>query len=100
MGGKAIQQEEEDTYVVPDASQREEIMKSVYNFDQEAVFIPDDVKNRCYKNRRNDSPPESKKLKISATSANNCDFETEQTPEEHVDLETMLGTFVDKLKDE
>ena len=41
--GNAIPEPDVDNYIVPDASQREEIMKSLYNLDQEPVFIPDEV---------------------------------------------------------
>ena len=100
---KIHQAEEEDIdepYVVPDASQCEEIMKSVYNFDKEPVFIPDDVKNREYKRQNDDDAPGTKKLKTSKDSVVESDCKTNEAYEEHVDLETMLGTFVDKLIDE
>ena len=91
---------DDDIYEVPDASQREEIMKSYYPVTKEhPVFIPDEVKNRSYRNKCDDSPPVSKRSKLS-TSGKNSDPEGEESHEEHVDLETMLGTFVDKLIDE
>ena len=92
--------EDEDVYVVPNKLQREEIMKSVYNFDKDPIFIPDEVKNRDYTKHANESLPVSKKLKMSETSGEDIQCPSNETLQDNVDLDTMLGTFVDKLIDE
>ena len=77
---------DDDVYVVPDASEREELLKSMYNLDQEPIFIPEEVRNRKYRKLNDDSPQQIKKAKMSEDESH--------AKEEQVDLETMLSTFV------
>ena len=79
---------DDDAYVVPDASEREELLKSMYNLDQDPIFIPEEVRNRKYKTVKahDDGPQETKRAKMSD--------ESQDQTEELVDLETMLSTFV------
>ena len=80
-------EDDDDPYVVPNAAEREEILKSMYNMNQEPIFIPEEVKNRKYKAKLDENPQQSKKQKTS-------EDETNDNGEENVDLETMLSSFV------
>ena len=93
--------ENKDAYVIPDtALEREEIMRSFYDFDRDPIFIPDEVKNRRYTKASEDNPTPSKKQKVSDASET-CETEGPSSKtKENTDLEAMLGTFVNKFVDE
>ena len=73
-------------------------MKSVYNFKRDPIVIPDDVKNRDHRKFSDDCSPASKKVKVSEDSEVDK-FQSKENVEEKIDLDTMLGTFVDTLID-
>ena len=83
----AIQINDDDVYIVPDAKEREEILKSMYNLNKEPIFIPEEVKNRKYKSKTDDNPQQVKKQKI-------VENQSQDNGDENVDLETMLSSFV------
>ena len=92
--------EDEDAYVIPDTAEREEIMKSFYDFGKEPIFIPDEVKNRGYNKVAEDNPAPSKKQKMADASETYDTKGPSTEAEDNIDLETMLGAFVNKFIDE
>ena len=82
-----IQLNDDDVYIVPDAKEREELLKSMYNLNKEPIFIPEEVKNRKYKAKTDENPQQIKKQKI-------LDNQLQDNGDENVDLETMLSSFV------
>ena len=82
-----IQSNDDDVYIVPDAKEREELLKSMYNLNKEPIFIPEEVKNRKYKAKTDENPQQIKKQKI-------LKDQSQDNGDENVDLETMLSSFV------